>query len=204
MFDTERFFYEAWALAAEQLGFSMPEGFRGAVTGSNGDSMKRIIHAWIPDIDPDDYMDLTYSIGYSRQETELVEKPGLRDILRLFRAHGVKTAVSSSSHRSQVERNLERCSLRSFFDVVVTAEDLTRCKPDPDAFLTPAARLGLRPEDCYVFEDSFNGIRAGHAAGCCTIMIPDLYAPTEEISRLCDACFPDLRVAAEAIRSGLL
>ncbi len=204
IFDTERIFFTAWALAAEQMNFVLPEGFRTAVSGSSGETMQRIIEAWIPGIDSRSYMNLTYSISYTLQEKDLTEKPGLRDILGLFRERGVPMAVASSSHRSQVEHNLRRAGLLSFFDVLVTGEDLKRAKPDPDAFLTAAARLGLEPDECYVFEDSFNGVRAGHAAGCCTVMIPDLVRPTEEIASLCNACFPDLGAAAQAIRAGLL
>ncbi len=204
IFDTEVQFIRAWNMAAERMGFVMPKGFHAAVTGSNGEALTRTVHAWLPEIDAQAYIDLTYAISYDLQEKELVKKPGLRVILGLFQEHGVRMAVASSSHRRRVVSNLERAGLLPFFEDVICREDLTRCKPDPEAFLTAAARLGLAPSDCYVFEDSFNGVRAGHAAGCRTIMIPDLYAPDEEIARCYDACFPDLGAAAAAIREGLL
>ena len=56
--------------------------------------------------------------------------------------------------------------------------------------------LGFPPEQCYVFEDSFNGIRAAAAAGTCPIMIPDLNAPDEEMCRLTAAIYEDLAEAA--------
>lgn len=204
MFDTEAIFSLAWAQAGETLGVVIPDGFRAAVSGSGPEIAKRIIRDWIPEADPGALLELTYRISYEIQGRTLPEKPGLHDILEFFRANGVKMAVASSSHRLPVERNLERSGVRSYFDAVVTGEDVSRGKPHPEAFLTAAERLGLSPSDCYVFEDSFNGVRAGHAAGCCTVMIPDLLQPDEEIAQCCDACFPDLLTAVEQIRNGYI
>ena len=55
-----------------------------------------------------------------------------------------------------------------------------------------AERIGYTPETCYVFEDSENGIRAGKAAGCTAIMIPDVLAPSEEIKKLVDGIYESL------------
>ena len=204
MFDTESIFSLSWAQAGETLGIVIPDGFHAAVCGSSPETVKRIIRDRIPEADPDALLELTYRISYGIQSRTLPEKPGLHEILDFFRANGVKMAVASSSHRLPVERNLERSGVRSYFEAVVTGEDVSRGKPDPEAFLTAAARLGLSPSDCYVFEDSFNGVRAGRAAGCCTVMIPDLLRPDEEIAKFYDACCPDLLAAMERIKNGLL
>ena len=204
MFDTETIFIRAWAQAGETLGIVIPDGFHTAVCGSSPEVAKRIIRAWIPEADPEALMDLTYRISYEIQSRTLPEKPGLHEILDFFRSQGVKMAVASSSHRLPVERNLEQSGIRSYFEAVVTGEDVSRGKPDPEAFLTAADRLGLSPADCYVFEDSLNGIRAGCAAGCCTIMIPDLIQPDQEDEKYYDACFPDLLTALEQIKNGCI
>ena len=57
----------------------------------------------------------------------------------------------------------------------------------------------MPPAECYVFEDSLNGIRAGHAAGSRAVMIPDMVPPTEEIRGLCFGIWPDLSAAWSAI-----
>ena len=204
MFDTEPIFARAWAEAGERLGIIIPKGFHAAVAGSGGEAAKRIIRGLLPEADPDAIMSLTYQISYEIQAHTLPEKPGLHEILNFFREYGVKMAVASSSHRAAVERNLENSGVRPYFEAVVTGEDLSRGKPDPEAFLTAAARLGLPPEDCYVFEDSFNGVRAGHAAGCRTIMIPDLFQPDETLADCYDACYPDLLTALEQIKKGYI
>ena len=57
-------------------------------------------------------------------------------------------------------------------------------KPAPDSFLKAAEELGVDPKDCYIIEDSFNGIRAAHAAGGFPIMVPDILQPDDEIRGL--------------------
>lgn len=83
-----------------------------------------------------------------------------------------------------IENNLRVAGIEDYFTAVVSGSQVEHGKPAPDIFLYAAERLCLAPEDCYVFEDSFNGIRAGVAAGCFTIMIPDLFEPTDEIRQL--------------------
>lgn len=202
MFDTEVIFSQAWAQASKKLGLALPEGFRAAVSGSSGEGTRQIIRRYIPEADPDALMKLTYQISYDIQSRILPEKPGLHEILEFFRSHGVKMAVASSSHRGPIERNLERSGIRAYFDAVVTGEDVSQGKPAPEPFLTAAAQLGLAPSDCYVFEDSFNGVRAGHAAGCFTVMIPDLLPPDQEIAGFYDACCPDLLSVIQEIEHG--
>ena len=70
-------------------------------------------------------------------------------------------------------------------------------KPAPDIFLLAAKRIDCAPKDCYVFEDSENGIRAGVAAGCRTIMVPDLIEPTEEIRKICYGVYENLGIIAK-------
>lgn len=204
MFDTEAIFTRAWFAADDRMGAAVPAEFCTAVSGSSGESMRRIVKAYIPEVDCDELIRLAYQICYEMQSRDLPEKPGLREILAFFKANGVKMAVASGSHRRQVEANLQRSGIGPFFDAVVAKEDVSRGKPDPEVFLTAAKRLGLDPSDCYVFEDSFNGVRAGHAAGCHTVMIPDLRQPDEEIAALYDACLPDLLAVIDYISRDLI
>lgn len=69
---------------------------------------------------------------------------------------------------------------------------VTRSKPAPDIYLEAARCLGVCPERCLVLEDSYNGVRAGAAAGCETLMIPDLSPATDEMRRLTSAVLPSL------------
>jgi len=75
---------------------------------------------------------------------------------------------------------------------------------EPDIFLLAAQRLGCSPEDCYVFEDGINGVQAGIAAGYATVMIPDLFQPTEELRKGCAGIYLSLCEAQKAIAANIL
>ena len=119
-------------------------------------------------------------------------KPGASVLPAQLRAAGRHLALASSTPRSLVETWLEGAGLADVFDAVVTGDEVAHSKPDPEIFLLAAARLGAEPARCYVIEDSFNGVRAGHAAGMRTLMVPDLLVPDGEIRRLAEAILPDL------------
>ena len=79
--------------------------------------------------------------------------------------------------------------------------DYARAKPAPDPFLTAAERLGVAPQDCLALEDSHNGVRAAHAAGMMTIMVPDLLDATEEMQTLCVRIARDLHEVRELLEA---
>ena len=86
--------------------------------------------------------------------------------------HGrLPMAVVSGSTRESVTNSLEILGLLDKFDTLVCAGDYTRSKPDPEPFLTAAARLGVKPEDCLVFEDTEMGIQAATAAGMASVKV---------------------------------
>ena len=113
-------------------------------------------------------------------------------------------AVASSAPVEVIEKNLSRANLRGYFKALVGGDRVKNGKPAPDIFLLAAKELNLAPSDCYIFEDSLNGIRSGATAGGKAIMIPDTVQPTDEIKKLCAAIFPNLNEARQAIMEGRL
>jgi beta-phosphoglucomutase family hydrolase len=87
--------------------------------------------------------------------------------------HGrIPFAVVSGSTRQSVIASLLSLKLLDRFDVLVCAGDYKKSKPDPEAFLLAAAKLGVAPETCLVFEDTDMGIQAAKAAGMASVKIP--------------------------------
>ena len=127
------------------------------------------------------------------------KKPGADEILKYFRQQGIKTAVASSSSRQQIEGNLKKSGLEEYIDVIVSGTEVEHGKPSPDIFLETARRIGCKPQECYVFEDSENGIKAGSAAGCRSIMIPDLFGPSDEVQKMCAGVYLSLSDAMKEI-----
>ena len=91
---------------------------------------------------------------------------GFEQLIADLHAHGVKTAVVTSSNQPKMESVYRaQPGFRSLFDAILTSEDFEYSKPHPDCYLKAAARFGAAPEECIVFEDSFNGLKSGRAAG---------------------------------------
>lgn len=91
---------------------------------------------------------------------------GFEAFVRQLRSKGVKTAVVTSSNIVKMQAVYGRRSeFQELFDAILTSEDFERSKPDPDCYLKAAARLGAGIDECIVFEDSFNGLKSGRAAG---------------------------------------
>jgi HAD superfamily hydrolase (TIGR01509 family) len=87
-------------------------------------------------------------------------------------SHGrIPFAVVSGSTRESVVRSLEALNLLDRFDTLVCAGDYAKSKPDPEPFLVAAARLGVAPENCLVFEDTEMGIQSATAAGMASVKI---------------------------------
>ena len=99
--------------------------------------------------------------------------PGIGAFLAALKAHGVPTALATSGALAKVRAALGQLALLGAFDAVVTAEDVTRGKPDPACYLLAAQRLGLPPGRCIVFEDSLTGVRAATAAGTSCVALTD-------------------------------
>ena len=90
---------------------------------------------------------------------------GLQQLLKALHEAGVKCAVGSSGCAENVRFVLDRCGIARYFDSCISGDMVTRCKPDPEIYLTAASRLGLEPSQCLVFEDAKAGIEAGKRAG---------------------------------------
>lgn len=89
---------------------------------------------------------------------------------RVAQTHPV--AIASGGPRFIVQRSLDLAGLAPLFKVVVSADDVTHGKPAPDMFLLAAARMGVPPTACLVFEDAEPGVRAAEAAGMKWVRVP--------------------------------
>jgi HAD superfamily hydrolase (TIGR01509 family) len=94
---------------------------------------------------------------------ELTAFPGLREELARWKESPL--ALATSSARFEAALILDHLGFRGFFDPVITCDDVPRAKPAPDCYLLAADRLGKRPEECVVIEDSAHGITAALDAG---------------------------------------
>ena len=82
--------------------------------------------------------------------------------------------------------------IRDYFQVIAGGDMVQKSKPEPDIFLKACEMLQVSAEDCYVLEDSLNGMRAAHRAGMKPIMVPDLIKPNDEMIKISLKIFPSL------------
>ena len=108
---------------------------------------------------------ITNRLNAFEREMKFEFVTGCEDFIHFLRQNEIKTAVVTSSNREKMKSVYRQYpDFGRMFDDVLTSEDFQRSKPDPDGYLAVAERLGMDCDQCVVFEDSINGLKAGKAA----------------------------------------
>lgn len=199
LFDTETMYQQTWKELAEEQNIILGSGFVNAVSGTSGSKMCRVLEEYYHTADGSVIMDECMRRMKEKLKKSVPLKKGVREILEYFRENRIKLAVASSTAKQQIEDNLRTADIRKYFDRIVSGTEVEHGKPAPDIFLYAAEMINCKPEECYVFEDSLNGVRAGVAAKCQTIMIPDMFQATKEMYKICRGVYPDLLRAREEL-----
>ena len=105
--------------------------------------------------------------------------PYIEELLKYLKESNYKVAVASSSNIDHIINNMEKTGLKKYIDKFASGAEVENGKPAPDVFLLAAERLGVKPEECLVLEDSKAGVIAGNSAGAKVIMVPDMFEPDE-------------------------
>lgn len=121
-----------------------------------------------------------YMIYEKAIEKRLTPFPGAATLPRKLKENSYKIGLVSGSTKNQIEFVLNALGIRDCFDVIVSADDITNSKPNPEGYLKAANILGVTPSECIVLEDSFNGTIAGKAAGMTVVGVVNL--ATQDIS----------------------
>lgn len=137
--------------------------------------------------------DLTYQLYLELIPGRLPPLPGAQAFIQQCRDAGIRTAVASSADRIKVDANLNQIGLPEVgFDAVICGSDVEHKKPAPDIFLAAAARLGLDPAACVVFEDAISGVQAAKAAGSVCVGITTSFDEDTLRNAGADFIAPDL------------
>lgn len=183
--DTEKLYVRFWREAASFYGFPMTLDHALGIRSLSGTLAEEKLQGWFG-------KEFDYN-AVRQKRIELMDefvsqngvepKPGAKALLSYIKDNGYALALATATPVDRAGRYLKSVELYSFFDQIVSAREVKRGKPAPDIYLCAAKRLGLDPKECIAL-DSQNGIRSAFAAGCKTIMVPDLDQPTEEIMPL--------------------
>ncbi|MGN0286514.1 MAG: HAD family hydrolase [Atopobiaceae bacterium] len=206
MFDTEAVWGRCWSRAFANLGFQQPpDQFIVDVRGTSGQRMWDVFKRYFGTKVPGERVYAEeYRLVSQENARHIAKKPGLDELLEWLCQHGIPMAVASSSPMESIRNNLQVAGVADYFDVIVCGADVRRSKPSPDIFLEAARRLGSSPVHTLVLEDSFNGVRAGHAGGFITVMVPDLAAPDDQMRQLADAICGSLGDVQQMLEEGQL
>lgn len=132
------------------------------------------------------------------------------DAVRFIRATTYPKAINSGARREEIEHVLSSAGLADCFPVIVSTEDIERCKPDPEGYLLALERvcahygLDLRPEECLAIEDSTGGIRSAIAAGMKCVAVANTYSVEQLRSTDANAVVASLDELTESLLQSIL
>jgi beta-phosphoglucomutase family hydrolase len=176
---------ESWERLAKETGYRLPPGHFKKGFGMKNEVIIPNFLQWTSDPAEINRLSLRKEALYREIVLEWGLEPlaGVVTWLNRLRDAGIPCAIGSSTHRLNIETGLASIGLRDRFQVIITAEDVSHGKPDPEVFVKAASRLGVPPERCVVFEDALVGIEAAHRGGMKVVAV----ATTNPIDLLKDA-----------------
>jgi HAD superfamily hydrolase (TIGR01509 family) len=184
---------ESWGVLFRELDRPMPEGFFKRTFGMRN---QQIIPMCFDFVRADDFVEVA-RIGDRKEELyreillrdSIAPLAGVIPLLREMRSLGIPGAVGSSTPRKNIETVMAMAGLEGLFDAIVSAEDVTIGKPDPQVFLKAAEKINRPASQCVVFEDAHVGIEAGKRAGMKVVAV----ATTHPLASLreADVAMPD-------------
>lgn len=178
IFDTEKFYYQTWLDIAKKEGFDF--GLEDKVRLS-GKQSKESIAYMVENFS----MDEKEAIRIRKNLNELrdkkfneldysLKKPGLLNLLTYLKENNKNIALASSSIKSRIDFLLDREGVRDYFDEIISSDDITKGKPDPQIFNLAMEKIGADKNKTYIIEDSLAGVKAAKKSGAKVVLIIDL------------------------------
>ena len=183
MLDSEKLYVRFWCEAAQSLGFPMKKEHALGIRSLARVFAVKKLQGWFgTEFDYDAVRNKRIELMDKYvAENGIEAKSGAKELLIWLKQNGYKTALATATPVDRASLYLKQVGLLEFFDVICSAREVKRGKPEPDIYLLAAKRLGLAPGECMALEDSQNGVRSAFAAGCKTVLVPDLDNPENEL-----------------------
>lgn len=201
--DTEKLYQRFWREAAGACGYDMSRETALALRSLDKTLARRLLcDTFGEGFDFDTVKQTRIRLMNEYVDEHGVQaKNGVREMTDFLRERGIKTAIATATNYPRTNDYLTRAGVRGCFETIVCACDLPHGKPFPDVYLYACEKLGVLPENTVALEDSPNGVRSAHAAGCSVICIPDGGDVDTEILPLICASAPSLGAAVDIIES---
>jgi HAD superfamily hydrolase (TIGR01509 family) len=172
LLDTQRICIPAWDYAGKKQGYDDMGRFIPQLCGMNQPAIEKFLNDNFPKIDS--ALMWEDSKEYIIKNLTVRFKDGAKELLDYLKNRGVKIGLATGTSRASTLHHLNAVDATGYFDASVCGPEIENGKPAPDIFLKVAKLLGVEPEDCFVFEDSQNGIIGANRAGMKAIGVPDL------------------------------
>ena len=161
--DSERIYTKIW----EAIEKHWPTGIENFAYKIKGTTLEDILERHFPEVARED---ITKEL--LRLEGMMIYRPmpGAIEFIDALKAKGIPVALVTSSNGLKMDHLWhDMPGFKEKFDVIITGDEVTNSKPDPEGYLAAAKALGVDPKRCAVFEDSLQGVKAGNAAGAFVI-----------------------------------
>ena len=186
LFDTERLMHKVWLEVSAQMGWpQVGEDYLEYVGNGRSVIYEKMLSFYGPNFPKEEFLSTCSQTLQARMERDGVPlKPGVRELFTFLRQRGIPMAIATSTAMVRTARRMEMTGLTPYLTAMITGDQVTRGKPDPEIFLLACQALGTAPTRTLAVEDSRNGILSATAAGMPTVMVPDMIAPTPELEQL--------------------
>jgi beta-phosphoglucomutase len=181
MINNMAFHLKAWETLMAELGHPLRgEPLFRELYGSNRGVLERIFgKARFDDDQVQQLSDRKEALYRELYKPHLQLLPGLTDFLEQLYRQSVLMALGTASNIPNINLTLDTLNIRHFFSAIISADDVQQGKPHPETFLKAAAKMGLSPEECIVFEDVPPGVAAAANAGMKAIVVTTSHQPAE-------------------------
>ena len=179
--NNSRFHREAWRRLAREEGFALtdPEFWRLAIGRPVDEAVPRILGRLVTPEEAARLSQRKTALYHELADGHAEPVPGVVEFVRALAVAGVPRALATSAGADSAARILEGLGLAGAFTVQVTAGHVRRGKPDPEVYLTAAARLGVPPAACVVFEDAVVGVEAARRASMAVVGLTTAHTDAE-------------------------
>ncbi len=185
LIDTEPVYTEIWS----DIERHFPTGIDNFAKIIKGTTLPNILSTYFR---PEDHNAIIEMLTISEDNMAYPLFPDTVPFLEKLRQAGIPAAIVTSSNDIKMKRLFSMYpGFENYFKSVITDSRVKRSKPDPEGYLLGATDLGMAPADCVVFEDSFNGLKAGRAAGATVVALATTNSP-DSLRPYCDLLAQDL------------
>ncbi|GGB65813.1 ABC transporter ATP-binding protein [Flavobacterium suaedae] len=152
----------------KKLGITVPDDVYATFTGnSDKNIIQKLKELYNLEASVEDLLEESYKYYFEafNQTKDLELMPGVKDLIMDLHKHGIKLLLASSATHAKINQVFDRFGLNPYFEDKISGEDFEFSKPNPAIFNEANKRSGFLKEECIIFEDSTNGIKAAKAAG---------------------------------------